>query len=151
MLEVRGIDTGVVIDHIKAGNGLLIFNELFKDTKFPVVLLMNVDSKALGKKDIIKIEGTHDVDCGLLGLMDPNITVNYIEKEKLVKKIKTEVPKVIKGGIKCFNPRCISHTDDYAIPEFRLIKEGEKLEYVCSYCEEITRYKLRSKEKQEKK
>ncbi|MDO4799318.1 MAG: aspartate carbamoyltransferase regulatory subunit [Bacillota bacterium] len=142
MLEVKGIENGVVIDHISAGNGIRLFNELFKDTKHPVVLLMNVESKALGKKDIIKIENTHEVDLDLLGLMDPNITVNYIENEKLVKKVKTEIPTQIKGGIKCQNPRCISHTDDYAIPEFQLIRSEGRIEYECNYCEEISVYRL---------
>lgn len=142
MLEVRGIATGIVIDHIKAGIGLKIFNKLFHDIKLPVVLLMNVDSQLLGKKDIIKIEGAREIDCDLLGLIDENITVNYIENEVLVKKIKTGVPATIKGGIKCHNPRCISHTDDYAVPDFTLVGKGEKLLYSCSYCEEITEYKL---------
>ncbi len=142
MLEVKGISTGIVIDHIKAGTGLIIFNKLFNTTKHPVVLLMNVDSKMLGKKDIIKIEGSHEINVDLLGLIDENITVNYIEDDKMVKKIQTAVPETIKGGIKCHNPRCISHTDDYAIPDFTLVSKEEKLLYSCSYCEEITEYKL---------
>lgn len=142
MLEVKGIATGIVIDHIKAGTGLIIFNKLFQNVKLPVVLLMNVDSKLLGKKDIIKIEGAREIDVDLLGLIDENITVNYIENEVLVKKIKTSVPNTIKGGIKCHNPRCISHTDDYAVPDFHLVGRGERLLYSCSYCEEITAYKL---------
>lgn len=142
MLEVKGIATGIVIDHIKAGTGLIIFNKLFQNTKHPVVLLMNVDSKLLGKKDIIKIEGAREIDCDLLGLIDENITVNYIENEVLVRKIKTSVPETIRGGIKCHNPRCISHTDDYAVPDFKLISKEEGLLYACSYCEEITKFRL---------
>lgn len=142
MLEVKGIDNGIVIDHIHAGNGLKIFNLLFTDTEQPVVLLMNVKSKLLGRKDIIKVENVFDVNLDLLGLLDQKITVNVIRDGKLAEKVKTSVPKTIKGGMKCHNPRCITHSDDYAIPEFKLVKANGKLEYECSYCEEITVYKL---------
>ncbi len=141
MLEVKGIQTGIVIDHIKAGTGLIIFNKLFHTTKQPVVLLMNVNSKLLGTKDIIKMEGSHSIDVDMLGLIDENITVNFIEDNHLVKKINTGIPTRIKGGMKCDNPRCISHTDDCAIPEFTLVTEGKRM-YSCSYCEERTVFKL---------
>ncbi|MCA0386138.1 MAG: aspartate carbamoyltransferase regulatory subunit [Firmicutes bacterium] len=142
MLEVKGIENGLVIDHISAGNGLKIFNRLFADTEYPVVLLMNVSSQIIGKKDIIKIENVFDVDLDLLGLIDPRITVNVIKNGALVDKVKARIPKTIKGGLQCQNPRCITHTDDYAIPEFKLLKANGKMEYECSYCEEITVYKL---------
>ena len=61
MLEVKGIDNGIVIDHIHAGNGLKIFNLLFTDTEQPVVLLMNVKSELLGRKDIIKVENVFEI------------------------------------------------------------------------------------------
>lgn len=142
MLEVRGIENGIVLDHISAGNGLKIFNKLFSNTDHPVVLLMNVKSELLGRKDIIKVENTFDVDLNLLGLIDQSVTVNYIKSEKLVDKKSVSVPTNISGGIKCNNPRCITHTDDYAIPTFTLLSANGKLEYECSYCEEITIYKL---------
>lgn len=142
MLEVKGIENGIVIDHMSAGNGLKVFNKLFADTQNPVVLLMNVSSKVFGHKDIIKIENTFEVDLNILGIIDPNITVNVIKNGQLVEKIKVEIPKVIKGGITCSNPRCITHTDDYAIPEFKLVGVNGRLKYECSYCEEITTYKL---------
>ncbi|MBE0449968.1 MAG: aspartate carbamoyltransferase regulatory subunit [Clostridia bacterium] len=142
MLEVKGIENGIVIDHMKAGNGLKIFNLLFSNIEHPVVLLMNVKSDQLGKKDIIKVENTFDVDMSLLGLVDQSITVNTIKNNMLVDKRKVEIPKTLTGGIKCQNPRCITHSDDYAIPTFTLLKSNGKLEYECNYCEEITVYKL---------
>jgi aspartate carbamoyltransferase regulatory subunit len=142
MLEVKGIENGIVIDHIQAGKGLKVFNRLFSDTDNSVVLLMNVASQQLGRKDIIKIENTFDVNMDILGIIDPNITVNIIKNNTLVEKLKAEIPKSLKGGLKCQNPRCITHTDDYAEPEFKLISANGKLEYECSYCEEITEYRL---------
>ncbi|MDM8534498.1 aspartate carbamoyltransferase regulatory subunit [Clostridiaceae bacterium HSG29] len=143
MLTVNGINNGIVIDHIPAGKGPRIFNKLFSEhVNSPVVLLMNVQSKTLGKKDIIKIENEYNFDLNLLGLIDKHITVNIIENDKLKEKIKVVVPEKIKGFIKCKNPRCISHTDDYAIPEFTLLSSNGTLKYSCSYCEEITEYKF---------
>ena len=142
MLEVNGIENGIVIDHIGAGNGIKIFNLMFAATDHPVVLLMNVRSELFGTKDIIKVENVFDVDLNHLGLIDPKITVNVIKNGKLFEKVSATIPKTIKGGIKCQNPRCITHSDDYAIPEFTLVKANGKLEYECSYCEEITTYKI---------
>ena len=101
MLEVRGIDNGIVIDHISSGKGLKIFNLMFSEIENPVVLLMNVESGLLGKKDIIKIENVFDVDLSTLGLIDQKITVNIIKNGQLSDKIKLKIPQVIKGGIKC--------------------------------------------------
>ena len=107
-----------------------------------VVLLMNVDSKDLGKKDIIKIENRVDFDFDILSLIDTHITVNIIKDDKRVQKFKVEVPENIIGQINCKNPRCITNFDDYIKPTFHKYAENDKvLEYVCEFCEEITKFK----------
>lgn len=142
MLEVTSIKKGIVLDHISSGNGLKIFNKLMLDrVDYPVVLLMNVSSKQMGRKDIIKIENNIDIDLDFLGLIDHHITVNVIEDNKIVSKKKVEIPKKVKGIFSCHNPRCITNFDDYVKPTFHLVSE-KTLEYKCSYCEEITKYKL---------
>jgi len=143
MLEVKGIENGIVLDHISAGNGLVVFNKLFKNIEdLPIVLLMNVESKNKGRKDIIKIENTIDVDLDILGLIDNNITVNIIKNGKVFEKKKVYIPEKIKGLLKCENPRCITNSDIYAVPTFKLVGKNGSLEYSCDYCEEITKYKL---------
>ena len=58
MLNVDTIKNGLVIDHIRAGCGPRIFSWLGLDkAPFCVALIMNVTSKQMGKKDIIKIYG----------------------------------------------------------------------------------------------
>lgn len=142
MLEVTSIKKGIVLDHITSRNGLKIFNKLILDqVDYPVVLLMNVSSQAMEKKDIIKIENIIDIDLDFLGLIDQNITVNIIENDKIIEKKKVKVPTRIKGFFPCHNPRCITNSDDYAKPDFQLVS-AKNLEYQCSYCEEITKYKL---------
>jgi len=142
MLEVKGIQNGIVLDHIASGNGLKVFDKLqLAKVEYPVVLLMNVESRQLGRKDIIKIENTFDVDLTILGLIDANISVCLIKDGKVIEKQKVVLPKEIKGLIQCKNPRCITNHDDYIQPVFKLV--GEKpLEYMCSYCEEITKYNV---------
>ena len=94
MLKVTGITQGIVIDHIKTGNGLKIFNKLRLDKlDTTVVLLMNVDSKALGRKDIIKIQDYTDINIDILGLIDQNATINIIKNSKIISKTKVEIPK----------------------------------------------------------
>ncbi|MCT4562894.1 MAG: aspartate carbamoyltransferase regulatory subunit [Maledivibacter sp.] len=142
MLEVKQIKNGIVIDHIKSGNGLKIFNKLqLYKAESPVVLLINVESKILGKKDIIKIENTFDVDLNLLGLIDENISINFIKNGKVIDKKKVVIPEKVEGLLTCKNPRCITNSDDYMKPTFELVSR-EKLEYRCSFCDEITKYKI---------
>lgn len=142
MLEVTGITQGIVIDHITAGNGLKIFNKLRLDKlDTTVVLLMNVTSKVLGRKDIIKIQDYIDVDIDMIGLIDQNATINIIKDSKIISKTRAEIPKKIKGLFQCKNPRCITTVDDYAVSDFTLVS-SDKLLYRCNYCEELTEYKL---------
>ncbi|MEM2261807.1 MAG: aspartate carbamoyltransferase regulatory subunit, partial [Ignisphaera sp.] len=58
-LVVSKIKNGTVIDHIPAGRALDILSVLGINGKegYRMAILMNVESKKLGKKDIIKIEG----------------------------------------------------------------------------------------------
>ncbi len=143
MLEVKGIENGIVLDHITAGKGIKVFNKLFSDqTDYPVVLVMNVQSNVQGRKDIIKIENRFDVDLDALGLIDENIVVNVIREGKLSEKKTVSIPKKVTGLFDCKNPRCITNHDVYCSPEFDLIGSNGELEYACSYCEEITKFKL---------
>lgn len=143
MLTVNSINCGIVIDHITAGNGIKIFEKLkLGEVNFPVVLLINVSSSKLGRKDIIKIENKIDVDLTMLGLIDPGISVNIIENNKIVNKMNTNIPKEVQGLFKCKNPRCVSNFDEYANPKFQLAHSNGKIHYKCSYCEELTTYSI---------
>jgi aspartate carbamoyltransferase regulatory subunit len=137
MLTINSIKDGIVIDHIKAGLGLKIFNYLGLDkADFQVALIMNAESSKLGRKDIIKIENVMDLDYTVLGLIDPNITIDIIENETIMKKISLKLPKKVENVIKCKNPRCITSVEKYVPHVFYLVDE-EKGEYRCKYCDEI--------------
>lgn len=143
MLKVNSINCGIVIDHIAAGNGIKIFEKLkLAEVEFPVVLLINVHSSKYGKKDIIKIENNIHVDLTMLGLIDPNITVNIIQNDEIVDKMNITIPQEVQGMFRCKNPRCISNFDEYATPKFKLAHKNGKMRYRCSYCEELTSYSI---------
>lgn len=137
MLTINSIKEGIVIDHIKAGLGIKIFNYLGLDrADFRVALIMNADSVKLGKKDIIKIENEIDLDYTVLGFIDPNITIDIIQNEEKVQKIKPKLPSRVENVIKCKNPRCITSVEKYIPHIFYLVDEA-KGEYRCKYCDEI--------------
>lgn len=137
MLNVDTIKNGLVIDHICAGYGAKIFRWLgLENTNFPSALVMNVNSKTMGKKDIIKVDGLMNIDFSVLGFIDPNITVNVIKDEKTIKKIKMELPNSVENVIKCKNPRCITTTEHYVPQVFKLVDKDKAL-YCCEYCDAI--------------
>ena len=135
-MKVKAIKRGIVIDHITAGKGLEIFSKLnLERVRFPVVLLMNVESPRFGRTDVIKVENRIDLDMDMLALMDDQLTVNIIEDNVVSGKRKPSLPKVVKGLFECFNPRCISNEDPYVDASFVLLDAGKKI-YKCEYCEE---------------
>ncbi len=138
MINVSDIKKGIVLDHIRSGSGFRIYRELgLMDIEQVVVLLQNVPSDKMGKKDLIKIETDLCIDLTVLGLLDPNITVNYIEDGMRVKKIKLMLPVKVTGIMKCKNPRCITHQEEIPYPDF-FLSSVEKKMYRCSYCDTYT-------------
>ena len=129
MLNIESIKSGLVIDHIRAGSGAKIFSWLGLDkAEYSVALIMNVPSKAMGKKDIIKIDNIINIDYSVLGFIDPNITVNVIKDEKIAEKITLSLPEKVENVIKCKNPRCITTTENYVSQIFHLV-DKEKGQY----------------------
>lgn len=137
MLTISGIKKGIVIDHIKPGKGINIFNFLQLDkVNYRVALIMNVPSNKMIAKDIIKIENEIDIDLDILGLIDPNITINIIENEMIKKKYQPCLPNQIINIVKCPNPRCITSIEKNIDHKFILINKEEKT-YRCDYCDEM--------------
>jgi len=137
MLNIEEIKNGIVIDHIKPGFGIQIFNWLKLDkAHYTVAFVANANSKSSGKKDIIKIDNTININFDILGLIDPNITVNIIENEKVLRKIKISLPKQVENVLMCKNPRCICSTEKYITNVF-MLENPEQRTYRCKYCDEI--------------
>ena len=137
MLNIDKIRNGIVIDHIRAGHGIRIFNWLGLD-KSPstVAFVVNANSRKMGRKDIIKIDNTIAINFDILGLIDPNITVTIIKDEQVKEKIKLKLPEKVENVILCKNPRCITSTEKY-IPHIFHLENAEERNYRCGYCDEI--------------
>lgn len=137
MLQITSIKNGFMLDHIKAGMGVKIFRYLHLDKLgHQVALIINADSKKMGKKDIIKIENIEEINYTVLGLLSPGITINEVRNEVIVNKIKPELPERIQDILMCENPSCITSQEKYIPHNFRLV-DREKGSYKCEYCEQI--------------
>lgn len=136
MLNISGLNQGVVIDHIRAGLAMKIYTYLNLDkSDCCVAVIKNAKSNKMGKKDIIKIEGPIDVDLDILGVLDHKITINVIEDGKIIKKLNPSLPEQVSNVIKCINPRCITSIEQGLIHSFKLTNKEEGI-YRCVYCEQ---------------
>lgn len=134
-MNIDSIHNGIVIDHIKAGQAMKIYDFLdLGALDCPVAIIKNASSSKQGKKDIIKIDSELAVDLNALGYIDPNITINIIKDGVRIKKYHPELPLTITNIIRCKNPRCITSTEQELPHVFKLI-DREKDEYRCIYCE----------------
>ncbi len=136
MLNVGRLNEGVVLDHIKAGKSMQIYQDLELDKlDCSVAIIKNVKSNKLGRKDIIKIDQDYSINLDVLGYIDPDITVSIIKDGKTVEKKKVELPEKLVNIIFCKNPRCITTTEQGIDHIFKLVNR-EKRTYRCIYCEE---------------
>lgn len=137
MLEITSLKDGIVIDHIKAGLGIKIFELLgLADLEDEVALILKAKSPQMGKKDIIKIANDHDIDLDAVSIIDPTATVNIIKNEDVVEKKSLELPEAIEDVLTCQNPKCISTSERSVTSKFILINREEKI-YKCAYCSHI--------------
>ena len=137
MLNVGQIEEGFVLDHIKAGKSLSIYEHLGLDKlDCTVAIIKNARSNKMGKKDILKVECDIDMlDLDVLAFIDHNITVNVIKDCNIVDKKVLILPKKIKNVIKCRNPRCITSIEQELPHRFKLTNPEKGL-YRCEYCEQ---------------
>ena len=134
-MNIDGVSTGIVLDHIKAGKSMQIYNYLGLDKlDCSVAVVQNVRSSKYGKKDIIKIDDEIELDFEMLGYIDSNITVNRVRDGKLLKKEHLELPETITDVIKCKNPRCITSVEQEITHVFKLADREKKI-YRCAYCD----------------
>lgn len=134
-MTVDSIKNGFVIDHIKQGNGMKIYNILgLGKLSCPVAIIQNALSHSMGVKDIIKIDADVSLDMTALGYVDSDVTVNVIKDSKIVEKYHPALPRELVNIVKCKNPRCITTTEQELDHVFRLTDEKKRV-YRCIYCE----------------
>ncbi len=137
-LLVRKIKNGTVIDHIPAGTALTVLKILGITGRegYVIAIVMNVNSKKLGVKDIVKIEGRElkkeEVD--KIALVAPTATINIVRDYAVIDKYKVSLPDRIVGIIKCTNPTCISRKENEPVaPTFKVISRNP-VKLQCEYC-----------------
>ncbi|HOB18170.1 MAG TPA: aspartate carbamoyltransferase regulatory subunit [Candidatus Methanoculleus thermohydrogenotrophicum] len=134
-LLVSPIRNGTVIDHITAGEALNVLKILgiTGSTRECLSIATNVESKRLGKKDIVKIEKRElrkeEVD--RIALIAPQARINIIREYQVVEKKGVEIPKVLKGVVRCPNPGCITNTREPVESTFEVLGKGLH----CLYCD----------------
>jgi aspartate carbamoyltransferase regulatory subunit len=139
-LKIKKIHDGTVIDHIAAGYALDVLKILGVTGKegYTVSVLMNVPSKRLGRKDIVKIEGRElkpeEVD--KIALIAPRATINIVRNFEVMEKKVVKLPSEIYGIVKCANPTCITNSKEPIRSTF-LVEGNEDLHLKCYYCGRI--------------
>ena len=139
-LYVKKIRNGTVIDHIDPGHALDVLHILNINGKRGEVVsaVLNVESKQLGRKDIVKIEDRElkpeEVD--KIALIAPKATINIVREYEVTSKKRVELPQTIRGIIACDNPSCVVNAREPVVSEFK-IEIAEPLRIRCHYCGRI--------------
>ena len=137
------MENGAVLDHIPAENVYKALDLLnLKGIENQITIGINLNSKAQGRKGIIKIEGRffEDDELGKLALIAPHATVNVIRDFKVVEKKELELPKEVIGIAKCRNPKCVTNHQPITT-RFTTTKKGDEISLLCRYCEKSTSIK----------
>src|SRR3990170_33409 len=136
-LYVSKIRNGTVIDHITGGYALDVVKVLGITGREEglITIAMNVPSKRMKTKDIVKIEGRelkpHEVH--KIALLAPHATINIIRDYKVARKEEVKLPKALENIIKCVNPACVSNSNEPVRAKFYVDCE-EPLLLKCHYC-----------------
>ncbi len=130
---VAAIQNGTVIDHIPSDKTYQVAQLLgLHQLATPVTIGYNFLSKKLGKKGIIKVEDKFftDEEISRLSVVAPNIVLNIIHDFEVVEKKTVTTPEVIRGIVRCNNPKCI--TNNEPMPTLFHVANGI---LTCHYCE----------------
>lgn len=138
-LSVSAIHNGTVIDHIPHGQAFRIIHLLrLLDKKHKVTVGLNLPSKRIKLKDLIKIENhvLMNDEANEITIFAPEATINIIKDFEVVEKVTTTLPSSIANVFICPNKACITHTEP--VESFFMIENhGKQVNLLCRYCEKI--------------
>ena len=137
--KVTPIRNGTVIDHITCNMALKVLSILGiteKGVDSTVSVLMHAPSKKESWKDVVKIEDREldakEVD--KIALISPFATINIIRNYNVAEKHRVELPKTVRGIVKCANLNCITNLKEPVESRFEVLsRDPPKLK--CWYCE----------------
>lgn len=135
-LAVAALEHGTVIDHIPSQAVFKAVKVLgLEETPHAVTVGMNLESKRLGKKGIIKVSNIeYDNDTlNRIALIAPTAVVNVIRDYKVVEKHPVALPDTIIGIVRCANPKCITNNEPMKT-KFDVISREPSTVIRCRYC-----------------
>ena len=134
-MPVAALENGTVLDHIPSNKIFQVVNLLHLERMTtPVTIGFNLKSQKMGKKSIIKVADKFftDGEVNQLSVITPNVTLCVIRDYEVVEKKEVKMPDVLKGIVKCANPKCISNNEPMKTHFHVLDKEKGILQ--CHYC-----------------
>ncbi len=132
---VAAIENGTVIDHIPVDKTFDVVNLLkLQSLNTPVTIGYNFTSKKVGTKGIIKVSDKFftDDEISRLSMIAPCMVLNIIKDYEVVEKKTVETPDMLKGIVKCNNPKCITNNEPMHTIFNVVNKEARLLK--CHYC-----------------
>jgi len=139
MRRVTAIKNGTVIDHIPAGQALKVLEllSLSGDTSVPVSLVMNVPSKKMGGKDIIKVEDRELTQSELdrLALVAPDSSIAIIRAYSVAEKLNVNLGEEVRNVVQCTFSNCITQNLREPLPHRLKVTKTDPLTLRCHYCQ----------------
>jgi aspartate carbamoyltransferase regulatory subunit len=138
--KVTAIKDGTVIDHVPSKQLFKVIEILgLENYTNQITFGMNLESKKLGNKAIIKIADRffEDDEINRIALIAPQAKLNIIRDYKVVEKRRVTIPETIVGIAKCVNPLCITNHQPIKT-HFTAQLTGNGMLLTCRYCEKTT-------------
>src|SRR5574344_217120 len=135
-IMVTAIENGTVIDHIPTEKTYEVASLLhLQALTTPVTIGCNYRSKKIGKKGIIKVTDKFftDEEISRLSVLAPKVVLNIIKDYQVIEKKTVETPDVLKGIIRCNNPKCITNNEPMSTI-FRVVNK-QSCTVRCHYCD----------------
>ncbi len=138
MRRVTAIRNGTVIDHIPAGGALRVLDLLgLRDgASVPVSLVMNVPSKKLGSKDIIKVEDRelNGDELARLALVAASASVAIIRAYTVAEKRDISLGDEVVNVVRCTFSNCITQHPREPLPHRLRVVDRAEVHLRCHYC-----------------
>ncbi|MDR3350490.1 MAG: aspartate carbamoyltransferase regulatory subunit [Prevotellaceae bacterium] len=138
--KVTAIKDGTVIDHVPSKQLFKVIEILgLENYNNQITFGMNLESKKLGNKAIIKIADRffEDDDINRIALIAPQAKLNIIRDYRVVEKHRVTIPEIITGIAKCANPHCVTNHQPVET-RFSARPSGSGILLTCCYCEKTT-------------
>ncbi len=134
-LLVAALCNGTAIDHIPTTEVFKVVSLLNLDKiDRPITIGNKLESRKMSMKGIIKISDHffEEEELNKIAVIAPNVVLNIIKNYEVVEKRKVELPSVVKGIVRCNNPKCITNNEPM-VTRFN-VTDPAKIELQCYYC-----------------